>query len=120
MNVQTREESLQARRSGKASRSWQHGRNGSVSYKEATMNKDEGLGVARHEPAPQEFQVSLNQEETRLGRSLDSSRRVLNTTDSEAVALWAISPSGNGTQGEAPKTFSGERAGSDLSSAGRC
>lgn len=76
--------------------------------------------MARHEPAPQEFQVSMNQEETRLGRSLDSSRRVLNTTDSEVVALWATSPSGNRTQGEAPKTFSWERAGSDLSSAGRC
>lgn len=76
--------------------------------------------MARHEPDPQEFQVSMNREETGLGRSQDSSRRVLNTTDSEAVGLWAPSPSGSGTQGETPKMFSGGRAGSDLSSAGRC
>lgn len=84
------------------------------------MNKDAGLGTARHEPDPQEFQVSMNREETGLGRSLDSSRRVLNTTDSEAVGPWAPSLSGSGTQGETLKTFRGEIAGSDLRSAGRC
>lgn len=45
----------------------------SVSYKETTVNKDAGLGMARHEPEPQELQVSTNREETGSGGSLDSS-----------------------------------------------
>lgn len=59
----------------------------SISCLETTRIKDPGLSKSSHELEPQEFQVNMNGEETRLGRSLDTRNRLLFTTDLKAVGL---------------------------------
>lgn len=62
--------------------------NGRVYFMSRTTRiKDPGLSKSSHELEPQEFQVNMNGEEARLGRSLDTRSRLLFTTDLKAVGL---------------------------------
>lgn len=80
---------MQARGSGKASWPVRRERNGqeSISCLETTVNEDPRWRRTRHELEPQEFQVNVNGDQTRLRSSPETSSRLLCTTDLEAVAL---------------------------------